>query len=92
MDIDVKDLTSRYTNDVIASCAFGLKVDSFTDKNNQFYVMGETAVNFSFRQLVIFFVLNFLPKLAQVSIFKVSYSYNGVCILLFMNLINILVN
>ncbi|XP_026324875.1 cytochrome P450 9e2-like [Hyposmocoma kahamanoa] len=66
MDLDAKDLTTRYANDVIASCAFGLKVDSHMDENNQFYTMGKTASNFSFRQLLMFFVLMIVPKVADI--------------------------
>ncbi|KAJ8728451.1 hypothetical protein PYW08_016836 [Mythimna loreyi] len=57
IDIECKDLTTRYANDVIASCAFGLKVNSHTDENNQFYQMGKKATNFSFFQMIMFFLL-----------------------------------
>lgn len=67
MDIDVKDLTSRYANDVIASCAFGLKVDSHKDENNEFYAVGKATMNFSLRQLPVLMVLMFCPKVAEVS-------------------------
>lgn len=70
LDIDVKDLTTRYTNDVIASCAFGLKVDSHMDVDNQFYAMGKTAMTFKFRQLLMFFLMMSFPKVVGVSIFK----------------------
>ncbi|XP_026318088.1 cytochrome P450 9e2-like [Hyposmocoma kahamanoa] len=66
LDVDMSDLTSRYTNDVIASCAFGLKIDSFTDKDNQFYVMGKNTINVNIRQILMAFVFNFFPKLAEI--------------------------
>ncbi|XP_026324886.1 cytochrome P450 9e2-like [Hyposmocoma kahamanoa] len=66
LDIDAKDLTTRYANDVIASCAFGLKVDSHTEEDNQFYAMGKTASNFKFRQLLMFFLLSSFPKVAGI--------------------------
>ncbi|CAH0723078.1 unnamed protein product, partial [Brenthis ino] len=65
IDVDCKDLTSRYANDVIASCAFGLKVDSHTDENNQFYEMGKTASTFKFRQMLLFFALAAFPALVK---------------------------
>lgn len=34
---EMKDLFSRYANDVIASCAFGIKIDSFADPTNDFF-------------------------------------------------------
>ncbi|XP_026318084.1 cytochrome P450 9e2-like [Hyposmocoma kahamanoa] len=70
LDIDVKNLTTRCANDVIASCAFGLKVDSHKDEDNQFYVMGKTASSaaFSFRQLINIFYRTLIPK--AIAIFK----------------------
>lgn len=84
LDIDVKDLTTRYTNDVIASCAFGLKVDSHMDVDNQFYAMGKITTTFKFRQLLMFFLLMSFPKLGEVSIFKFpvnvsQWIFNVVC-------------
>ncbi|XP_046959649.1 uncharacterized protein LOC124529784 [Vanessa cardui] len=66
MDIDVKDLTSRFTNDVIASCAFGLKVNSHADENNQFYEMGKTASTFKVRQMLFFIVMSIFPIFASI--------------------------
>lgn len=40
---EMKDLFSRYTNDVIASCAFGLKVNSLEDRTNEFFTIGTTT-------------------------------------------------
>ncbi|XP_018395583.1 PREDICTED: cytochrome P450 9e2-like [Cyphomyrmex costatus] len=37
---DIKDLLSRYTNDTIATCAFGIDVDSFKNPNNEFFLLG----------------------------------------------------
>nr|CAZ65619.1 cytochrome P450 [Cnaphalocrocis medinalis] len=63
IEIDAKDLTTRYANDVIASCAFGLKVDSQTDTENHFYVMGKNTTAFNFRQILTFFALANFPKI-----------------------------
>lgn len=38
--MDMTDFYSRVTNDVIASCAFGLKINSLIDRNNEFYETG----------------------------------------------------
>lgn len=66
IDVDCKDLTSRYANDVIASCAFGLKVDSHSDQNNQFFEMGKTASTFKFKQMLMLFAMAACPGIAKV--------------------------
>lgn len=37
---EMKSLFARYTIDIIASCAFGLKIDSLRDPNNEFFRFG----------------------------------------------------
>lgn len=44
--IEMKDLFSRYTIDVIATCAFGLKINSFAEPENEFYINGKEIMNF----------------------------------------------
>uniref|UniRef100_A0A2M3ZKN3 Putative cytochrome n=1 Tax=Anopheles braziliensis TaxID=58242 RepID=A0A2M3ZKN3_9DIPT len=44
---EVKDVFVRFTNDVIASCAFGVKIDSFRDDQNEFFRYGKELTNFS---------------------------------------------
>ncbi|XP_043286083.1 cytochrome P450 9e2-like [Venturia canescens] len=44
--IDSKDSFTRYTNDVIAACAFGISVDSMKNPKNEFYLRGKNASNF----------------------------------------------
>lgn len=66
IDIDCKDLTTRYANDVIATCAFGLKVNSLIEEQNQFYAMGKTASTFNFRQVIKFFGFASFPTLMKV--------------------------
>ncbi|KAJ6647419.1 putative cytochrome P450 9f2, partial [Pseudolycoriella hygida] len=44
---EMNDLITRYTSDVIASCAFGLKVNSLKDRTNEFYVMGQSSIDFN---------------------------------------------
>ncbi|XP_013146830.1 PREDICTED: cytochrome P450 9e2-like [Papilio polytes] len=72
IDVECKDLTNRYANDVIASCAFGLKVDSHTDRDNIFYKMGNIAATFRFVQLLKIIVTASWPmisKLLRISVF-----------------------
>lgn len=40
------DVLSRYSNDVIANVAFGIKSDSMIDKTNEFYTKIQEVTNF----------------------------------------------
>ncbi|CAG9584936.1 unnamed protein product [Danaus chrysippus] len=66
-DVDVQDLMRRYTNDVIASAAFGLPVNSVKDRDNEFFTIGKNLFMFTFFQKIfsIFVALfpNFTKKL-----------------------------
>lgn len=39
--IEVRELAARYTTDVIGSCAFGIEVNSLSDKESEFRRMGK---------------------------------------------------
>lgn len=65
INVDCKDLTTRYANDVIASCAFGLKVNSHADVDNQFYARGKESSTFGFRQMIMFFIMMNMPALSK---------------------------
>ncbi|XP_057336079.1 cytochrome P450 9e2-like [Microplitis mediator] len=41
-----KEVFTRYTNDVIATCAFGITIDSMRDPDNDFYRIGRKSANF----------------------------------------------
>ncbi|XP_011700273.1 PREDICTED: cytochrome P450 9e2-like [Wasmannia auropunctata] len=43
---DVKDLLCRFANDTVATCAFGIDVDSFKNPKNEFFVLARKTVNF----------------------------------------------
>lgn len=47
IDCEMKDLFTKYTNDVISSAAFGYKVNSFEDPNNDFYLAGKKFMEFN---------------------------------------------
>ncbi|XP_075973963.1 cytochrome P450 9e2-like [Anticarsia gemmatalis] len=65
IDIDCKDLTSRYSNDVIATCAFGLKVDSLTDKDNEFYTLVKETTTLGFKDMIQFFITTSVPFIGK---------------------------
>jgi len=45
--MEMRDIFSRYTTDVIATCAFGISVDSMRDPDNDFYTFGAKVTNFN---------------------------------------------
>ncbi|KAJ8680729.1 hypothetical protein QAD02_016516 [Eretmocerus hayati] len=64
--VDTKDLFTKYTNDVIATCAFGIGVNSLEDPNNDFYVLGKKATSLGFIDTMKFFVARSFPKLIKI--------------------------
>lgn len=63
--IEMKDTFTRYTNDVFASCAFGIEVNSMVDRDNRFYTLGREALDIHSVALLKFLVLQFFPRLAK---------------------------
>lgn len=67
-DFEAKDAFTRYTNDVIATAAFGIKVNSMRDRENEFYVHGKDATSFSSPlRLVKFILFRSFPKLVRMT-------------------------
>ena len=65
--LEMKNIFTRFTNDVIANTAFGVECDSLSDRKNEFYMMGKEATDFSgFWMNVKLFVCILVPKLLQV--------------------------
>ena len=48
--LELKDAFAKYTNDVIATCAFGIDVNSMKNPKNTFYVYSREATNFGRRE------------------------------------------
>lgn len=46
VEIEMRETFTRFTNDVIASTAFGVEVNSLKEKTNEFFVMGQYVSNF----------------------------------------------
>ncbi|KAJ8928371.1 hypothetical protein NQ314_019102 [Rhamnusium bicolor] len=65
--VEMKDIFTRYTSDVIATTAFGIKVDSLAEANNEFYLMGKDATDFTtFSKTMKFFAFFMSPKISKV--------------------------
>ncbi|XP_072749236.1 cytochrome P450 9e2-like [Anoplolepis gracilipes] len=64
--MEIKEVFTRYTNDVIATCAFGISVDSMRNPNNEFYVYGKEATNFSTIAFLKMYLYKNLPWVAKI--------------------------
>lgn len=67
---EARDLWRRYSNDIIGSCAFGIKINSILDSNNEFYKAGCEITNFEGLQGLKFFSYISIP--AVMDFFKVK--------------------
>ncbi|KAK4874007.1 hypothetical protein RN001_013367 [Aquatica leii] len=63
-EVEIKDVFSRFTNDVIANVAFGLKCNSLKEKCNEFYMMGKKT-SFSGIRFFIFILYTGFPRIAK---------------------------
>ncbi|XP_014211422.1 cytochrome P450 9e2-like [Copidosoma floridanum] len=65
-EINTKDAFTRYANDVIATCAFGIEVDSLKDRENEFYVTGKRCTDFQKMPLVKLLFMTAFHRLSQI--------------------------
>ncbi|KAL5284528.1 hypothetical protein ACFFRR_006673 [Megaselia abdita] len=66
-DVKLKDFFSRFANDVIATTAFGFKMNSLQDRNNEFFKVGQVVTVFenSTMDIIKFMMLSMFNKLAR---------------------------
>ncbi|XP_043518308.1 cytochrome P450 9e2-like [Frieseomelitta varia] len=72
-ELELKNAFTKYTNDVIATCAFGIDVNSMKDPKNTFYVYGREATSFGRAQTLRFFAVRKFPwlcRLLGIKVFK----------------------
>ncbi|XP_051170709.1 cytochrome P450 9e2-like [Leptopilina boulardi] len=62
---EMKEVFTRCTNDVIATCAFGININTMENPKNDFYLLGKEATNFESMTLKIFLMREF-PLIAKI--------------------------
>lgn len=63
--LEIMDAFTRYTNDVIATCAFGITCNSLKNRDNEFYLMGKDASRFSGVKMLKFFCYTISPTVMK---------------------------
>ncbi|KAF5279688.1 hypothetical protein FQA39_LY18237 [Lamprigera yunnana] len=63
--MEMKDAFTRFTNDAIATAAFGLKCNSIEDKTNEFYMMGKQIASPGKLRSAVIILYSGFPKLAK---------------------------
>ncbi|KAK7863019.1 hypothetical protein R5R35_010767 [Gryllus longicercus] len=64
-EVEMKDFSSRLTNDIIASSAFGIECDSLRQPDNEFYRMGRDLTNIKGLKVLILFGHILCPKIME---------------------------
>lgn len=72
LEVDTHDMLTRYTTDVIATTAFGLRCNSFKDRDNLFYKMGSKANKLSSLAFAKIFIKMLIPFIDKVSLRQVA--------------------
>lgn len=66
LEYEMKDIFTRFANDVIATSAFGIQVNSFKDRDNAFYLTGKKLTDFKSAFIMIKFAgYALIPKVMQ---------------------------
>lgn len=73
IDFEFGDLSRKFTVDMIASCAFGIEINSFADPENQFFKTASNITNqkLDFLQIVKFLGFMMCPKIMRMLGFDV---------------------
>lgn len=82
---ELKDAFTRYTTDVIATCAFGLNMNSMLHRDNEFYETGKIVTNFDGIKGVKLLLFDCIPTLMRW--FKI-YLFESKTINYFRNVVN----
>jgi cytochrome P450 family 9 len=65
--VEMRDVITKFTNDVIANVVFGYECNSLKDPNNEFYLMGKIGINLAnFRTLFVVIGSIVIPQFIKV--------------------------
>ncbi|ENN79797.1 hypothetical protein YQE_03762, partial [Dendroctonus ponderosae] len=66
IEVEIRDTFSRFANDIIATTAFGIEVDSLKSPNNPFHLLGKRITDYSsLVKRLRFFAILIMPKLTK---------------------------
>lgn len=68
IEVEMRDVVTKYTNDVIASTCFGMEYDSLANPENEFYKMGSDLIALNDGIFLKLFVISTAPWIAKVPI------------------------
>ncbi|XP_076241483.1 cytochrome P450 6a2-like [Calliopsis andreniformis] len=60
--VECRELTAKYTTDVIGSCAFGIEINALSDEESEFRRMGKKVFTPSFKELLRFRLRQSFPR------------------------------
>ncbi|KAH0814909.1 hypothetical protein GEV33_007883 [Tenebrio molitor] len=70
--VEMRDVITKFTNDVIANAVFGYECNSLKDPNNEFYLMGKIGINLAnFRTLFVVIGSIVIPQF--IKLFKITF-------------------
>ncbi|XP_037954924.1 cytochrome P450 9b2-like [Teleopsis dalmanni] len=64
-ELEMKQFFTRLTNDIIATTAFGISINSYENPKNEFYDIGQSITNFKGAQMLKFMLSNVMPWLLK---------------------------
>jgi cytochrome P450 family 9 len=66
LSLELKDLFTKFTNDVIATAAFGIDCNTLKNPDNEFYRMGKEVNKPSILRLIVFIGYTLIPNVMKV--------------------------
>ena len=70
--LEMRDLFSRYANDVIATSAYGIHCDSLNEPENEFYKMGLDVTDFGGLRMLCLIAYLIIPRIMRVNMCKTA--------------------